>query len=53
MMSPAEPETPSESPKQRRRYERTKTAVEVELHLDQLPLRFDRRPLTSVSAVAT
>jgi c-di-GMP-binding flagellar brake protein YcgR len=40
-MSPDEPQSPSESRPQRRRYERTKTAVEVELHSDRhaTPLR--------------
>jgi len=40
-MSPNEPQSPSESRPQRRQYERTKTAVEVELHSDQhaTPLR--------------
>jgi c-di-GMP-binding flagellar brake protein YcgR len=41
MMIPTEPDSSSEPRKQRRRHERTKTAVEVELHLDQhaTPLR--------------
>ena len=41
MMTPTEPQSPSESRPQRRQYERTKTAIEVELHSDQhaTPLR--------------